>query len=110
MPTYEVTDPIDVLEELPSESALADARQPRHGHKPRAVFFERRVEQLLDQAHLALAPDEGRLQPVHALRAADGGDDLPGGEQALRLRLAFQGARSAVDVRHGSRCQRARRL
>ena len=72
---------VHVLEELPGKARLPDARWSDHGHEPAPPFAARRVEQLLQEAELVLAPDEGRLQGLRPVPAAALGHDphrLPG--------------------------------
>ena len=67
--------PSDVLAQLPGEPALADAGLARDGHEPDALLARRRVEQVLQQAKLGVAPHERWLEPVAATRAAAPGHD-----------------------------------
>ncbi len=55
-------EPIDVLEELPGEPALADAGRPDHRNESRPLFPAGHVEQVLEQAQLIVATDERSLQ------------------------------------------------
>ena len=77
---------VDVLVELPSQAALADAGHAHERHEPRAPFPSGRVKQLLEDAHLGIASDEGRFESLAAVRAAAHGDDAvraPGGDSQL---------------------------
>ena len=48
---------------------------PGDEHQAGRVALGRGVEELLDEAQLVVAADEGRLEHARALRAGDGGDD-----------------------------------
>ena len=84
MPPDAFQQAVHVLEELPGQARLPDARRPDHGHEPAPPFAPRRVEQLLQEAQLVLPPDEGRLQrlrPVPAAALGHDPDGLPGGNR-----------------------------
>ena len=50
---------------------------PGHRHEVGAALVRRRMEEVLDLAQLAIAPDERRLQALGLERAAQAGDDTP---------------------------------
>ena len=76
--------------------------------EPRPAVLLRRVEELLDQAQLAVAPGQRRLEPVDALRPADGRDDGVGAaKSAHRLGLALELV--LADVAEGDRRPRSGR-
>ena len=60
---------VDVLEELPGEAGLADARRPDDRDQPGPALAGGGVEQLLEQAQLVVAADERRLQRLRRGRA-----------------------------------------
>ena len=111
---------VDVLQELPGQAALADARLTRDRHEPGPALARRRVEQVLEQAQLVVAADERRLEPLVATPAAALRDDpqrAPGGdrrglalEQLLAGRLerdrARRGALGRLADEHGARRRR----
>ena len=66
---------VDVLLELPGEPGLAEPGVAVDDEQRRALGLLDPVEELLDQPHLAVAPDVRRLEPVGALGAADRRDD-----------------------------------
>ena len=59
------------------------------------------VEELLEQAQLPVTPDQRRLETVHALQAADRGDDAAGTVQPGRLGLALERVLPGVGVGDG---------
>ena len=62
VPPDVLDDAVDVLHELPREPALADPAGPDDRHEPRAASRGGRVEQVLEQPQLVVAPDERRLE------------------------------------------------
>ena len=82
--------PVDVLLQLPPQPRLADTGRTGDQHQARASLVLGRVQHVLQEAELDGSPDEGRLQAVRALGAADARDDLAGLPQRLRLGLALQ--------------------
>ena len=66
-------EPVDVLLELPREARLADAADADDRDEVRSAVLGRRVEELLDEPELAVAPDERRLEPRRLSRSADAG-------------------------------------
>ena len=90
MPPDEIDDAVEVLVELPREPRLADACDPGDRHEVRAAVRRGDVEQLLDQLELALAADEGRLEPGRLQRAADTRDDAQRPPQRDGLGLALE--------------------
>ncbi len=83
-------DPVEVLVELPDQSRLADPGDPRHRDQLRPAVLGAVVEEVLDPFQLAVAPDERRLEPGRAKRAAATGNDPQRPPQRYRLRLALQ--------------------
>ena len=77
MPVHGRGEPVEVLVELPGEARLADPRDARHRHEVGAALVRRPMEEVLDLAQLAIAPDERRLQALGLERAAQAGDDTP---------------------------------
>jgi hypothetical protein len=75
VPVDGLADPVDVLVELPGETALADTRLADHGHEPEASLAGGGVEQLLDQPKLRLAAHERGFEDVRATRPADHAHD-----------------------------------
>ena len=72
MPPDRLDQAVDVLQELPRQAALADARRADDAHQPRPPLAAGGVEQVLEQAQLLVAADERRLErlaPVRARRA-----------------------------------------
>ena len=66
---------VEVLLQLPDEAALANAALAGDGHHaPSAIPFCG-VQLVLQQAQLVVTPDEWRLEPLFAARAADAGND-----------------------------------
>ena len=86
MPVDDLGQPVEVLVELPGEPRLADPGDAGHRDELRLLLLGAGVEQLLDQAELAVAADEGRLEAVRLERAAYPGDDP---ERPPELRPAF---------------------
>jgi hypothetical protein len=62
----------------------------------RLALVGARVEQLLDQPQLAVAPDERRLEPVRLQLAARPGDDAQRAPELHGLRLPLQLVRAGV--------------
>ena len=62
MPEHLVGDAVEVLLELPREARLADAGDADDRDEVRLSLLRRAVEVLLDEAQLARAADERRLE------------------------------------------------
>ena len=90
VPPGVVGQPVDVLEELPGQARLADAGDARDRDELRLLLVRGAVEQLLDQAQLAVAADEGRLETRRLQRPGASRRHSQGVEQDDRLGLALQ--------------------
>jgi hypothetical protein len=55
---------VEVFEDLPGAARLADPGDPDHGDQMRAALVPAAVEEVLDEAQLTVASDEGRLEPL----------------------------------------------
>ena len=66
MPVDGLDRAIEVFLELPGQARLADARRPGHGHEPGATVAAGGDHQVLQQAHLLFAPNEGRFGQLRA--------------------------------------------
>ena len=109
MPPDGVGDAVDVLLELPAEPRLADAGDA--GDRRRAARLRssaRRVEQLLDEAQLAVAADERRLETGRLRWPPRAGDDAQRAPQPDRLGLALELVLARV-LEHDRRLGRAPR-
>ena len=67
MPQNRVRQPVDVVEELPAQTRLADARFAGDGDQSCAAALERTVKQLLDQPQVTVTADERRVEALLAL-------------------------------------------
>ena len=74
VPAHGGGEAVGVLLELPRQTRLAHTRLAHHHQERRLPVLLDAVEELLDQPELAVASDQGRLEAVGALGAADGGD------------------------------------
>ena len=90
MPEDRLDDPVEVLRQLPDEPALARAGHADDGHDPRASLATGCVEQVLEQAELAVAAEERRLELVAPSAAAALGDDTDRAECRHRRFLALE--------------------
>ena len=75
-------EPVDVLEELPGKPRLADPGLAGDRDVARPTLADRRVEEVLEEAQLVVAADEGgleRLRPVAAAPLRDDPQGTPGG-------------------------------
>ena len=90
MPVHDLGNAIDVLQELPRQPALADAGLADDRDEPWLRVASRGVVEVLDQLQLALAADEGRLEPFAAPHAAALGDDAQRVIGAHRSCLALE--------------------
>ena len=82
--------PIDVLEELPRQAALAHAGLPGDRHEPDATLATGRVEDVLEQSELVVTTDERRLDALAPAETASLGDDAQGPPSRHRCRLALE--------------------
>ena len=89
---------VDVLLELPGQARLADPGHADHGDEARPPVVPGRVEQVLDEPELAVAPDERRLEPGRAPLAAPRPDHSRRTPELDRLRLALHLVRAGVLV------------
>ncbi len=85
VPQHLVDRPVEVLLELPGEARLADACDPDHRDEVRFPFLRRAVEVLLDEAQLARAADERRLELGRHPCASANGRDAERSEERERL-------------------------
>ncbi len=95
MPPDLLDDAVDVLEELPREAALADARLAGDGDEAHPALARGRVEQVLEQPQLRVTPHERGFETVVAAAAASLGHDphrAPGRDgQGLPLEIVLAG-------------------
>ena len=75
VPVDRLDEAVDVLQELPGQAALADARRPDDRHEAGPPLAGRRVEEVLEQAQLLVAADEWRLEAFAPIAPADLGHD-----------------------------------
>ena len=90
VPQDRLDDPVEVLRQLPDEPALARTGDADDGHDPRPSLATGCVEQVLEQAELAVAAEERRLQLVAPSAAAAFGDDAERAECRHRRFLALE--------------------
>ena len=90
MPEDSLDDPVEVLRQLPDEPALARAGHADDGHDPRPSLATRCMEQVLEQAELAVTAEERRLELVAPSAAAAFGDDADRAECRNRRLLALE--------------------
>jgi hypothetical protein len=90
VPVNVVGEAVDVLLELPGEAGLADAGDARDRDELCLLFVRRAMEELLDQAQLAIAADEGRFQAEGLERASPPRGYPQRAEEPERLGLALQ--------------------
>jgi hypothetical protein len=98
VPPDGLRDAVDVLEEFPGETGLADAREADDGQQARRLLLSRRMQRFLQQSQLAISADERGLQTGWAQCTARRGDNVARAPQALRLGLAFELVHSGVVV------------
>ena len=99
VPPDVVLEAVHVLEVLPAEPRLADSGDADHGDELRAALVGGRVEELLHEPKLAVAPDEGRLEPGRLERAAAAGGHPQRAPERRRLGLALELVLAGVRVR-----------
>ena len=87
---------VDVLLELPGEARLSDPADADDGDEMRPPILRRSVEELLDEAKLAVTPDERRLQPGELHRSSAQSDNAGRVPELERLGLALQSVRACV--------------
>ena len=90
VPAHRLDEAVDVLQELPREAALADARRPHDRDEPRPPLASGRVEQLLEQAELVVAADERRLERLRPVAAAELRHDAQRAPRRHRRVLALE--------------------
>src|SRR5581483_8646134 len=92
------------------EPRLADARDAEGRDEMRAALLGGGVVEILDEAELAVAADERRLEPFGSAAAADARGDAQCAPERDELRLALQLERACVVVDDGRLARAARRL
>ncbi len=90
MPPDGFRDPVDVLEELPTEARLPDAGKADDREQARRALLAGRVQELLDQSQLPVASDERRFQSGRAERPSGRRNDALRSPQTLRFRLSLE--------------------
>jgi hypothetical protein len=90
VPEHVHGDAVDVFQEFPSQPALADPRLADDREQSWPLLPRRRVEQVLDQAHLGITAHEWRFELVGAADAATLGHDAQGPVGGDRADLALQ--------------------
>ncbi len=110
VPPDGVDEAIDVLEELPGQPTLADAGRTDDRDEPDALLAARGVEEVLEQAELLVAADEGRLEPLAAVASADLGHDPQRAPGRDRAGLALEQLLAGLFEGDGRRCRPMRRL
>jgi hypothetical protein len=90
VPPEVVGETVHVLLELPGDPGLADPRDADDRDQLGLALLRRRVEEFLDQPHLALAPDERRLEADGLLHTAAVGRDAERAVEGDRLALSLQ--------------------
>ena len=90
MPPDRVDQPVDVFQELPGKTGLADARRADDGHEAGAALARGGVEQVLEKAQLIAATHEWGLECLGAPAPTDLGNHPQGPPGGNRARLALQ--------------------
>ena len=85
---------VHVLQELPGQTALADAGDARHRHEARPLLSRGGVEQVLDESKLLVPTDERGFQALRSSDALALGHDPKRPPGLDRLLLALQVERS----------------
>ena len=110
VPPHSIRQPIDVLEELPGETGLADAGGADDRHQPGAFLATCRVEQVLQEAEFVLPAHKGRLERLGAVPAADFRHDPQGAPGWHRGGLALECLLAGLLEDDRPRCGALRRL
>ena len=110
MPLHDLGHSVEVLLELPGEPGLADAGDAHDRDEVRLGLVGARVEELLQEAKLALTTDERGLERVGLEASAPSGGDADRAPQRERLRLPLQLVRARVLVRDRGLRRAPRRL
>ena len=90
MPVHVLDEPVDVLQKLPREPALADPGLPGDGDEPDAPLPGRGVVEVLQEAQLVVASHERRLERLGATAATALGHDPQGAPRGHGRDLALQ--------------------
>jgi hypothetical protein len=90
VPVDVADEPVDVPLELGREPRLADPGDADDRDEACLVLLARSVEEVLDQAHLSFAPDEGRLEAGGAALTPARRDHAGCAPERHRLGLALQ--------------------
>ena len=90
VPVRDLREAVEVLVELPGQPRLADAGDAGDGDELGLALVGAGVEEVLDQAQLAVAADERGLEPCGLQRAARAGDDAQGPLERNEPDLALQ--------------------
>ena len=101
VPPDDVGEAVDVLLELPREPRLADAGDADDRGERRPPVVARGVEEVLDEAELAVAPDERRLERARPSLAAAIGDDTERAPEMGGFGLALELVLAGVLVGDG---------
>ena len=83
--------PVEILLELPGQPALADAGRTDDADEPCASFATGRMEQVLQEAQLLVATDEGSLEGIAPVPPAAFGHDPDRSPGRDRGALALEG-------------------
>ncbi len=94
VPVDALDQPVDVLEELPREPALADTRGANNAHHAQPFLAPGRVEKVLEQAHLFLSAGKRRLQRFRPIAPAHFRHYPQGTPRGNRRLLALERLRS----------------
>ena len=108
VPVEGVGEPVDVLEELPGEPALADAGDAGDRDESRALLARRRVQEVLDEPQLVVSTDERRLEALGSAEALALRDDAQRPPGAHDLVLALE--RELAELVEGDRREDARQV
>ena len=98
MPPDRLGEPVDVLEELPRQTRFPDPGEADDREQPRRPLLAGRVQELLEQAQLAVATDERRFQAGRPQRPAARRHDTQRAPETLRLGFALELVRPGVLV------------
>ena len=103
VPQHLAREPVDVLEELPRKTGLADAGHAGHEHEAGRAPLGRSVEELLYEPQLVVATGEGRLEHARALRPRRRRHDPSRPKEPDGLGLALEGVFARLAVGDGGR-------